>query len=157
MFDAALAGFLEAPGAMIIGTVDARGVPHAGRAWGAHVLSDPSRVRMYVGADDRTTIENLSRDGTPVALTQADVRTLQSLQVKGRVLLLEPATEADEVRCRASREALVQAIQEADQEPIELLRRWTDHPIVACEFEVESTFDQTPGPSAGTPTGGATR
>jgi hypothetical protein len=32
-----------------------------------------------------------------------------------------------------------------------VLRRWTARTIVACEVDVDSGFDQTPGPSAGAP------
>lgn len=153
VFDEATIKFFHAGCSLLVGTVDATGKPHAGRGWGLTVL-DPltGRVRLLVNLDDAPTVANLQPDA-PVAITTASVRTLQSVQIKGHVVCVEPATEADETKRVQYTADFTNDIHETDGDPLEMLQRWAASRIVACVVDVDSSFDQTPGPSAGTPIG----
>jgi hypothetical protein len=88
-----LATFFEGNGGQYVGTVDADGTPSAGRGWGMRVLPGGSGVRLLVG-HDAETIASLRSTGR-VAVTVTDVMTYRSVQLKGRVVAMEPLTAAD--------------------------------------------------------------
>jgi hypothetical protein len=143
------AAFLESGCALIVGSADVGNEPHAARGWGVNVLSrDPMEVRLLIDADDPVTIENLSTSGK-IAVTGADVPSLRSVQFKGTVSAIEPATDAD--RARASRYAddFFGDIGRVDGTPRRLLDRLMARDFVACIVRIMDLYDQTPGPSAG--------
>lgn len=154
VFDESTIEFFHAGCSLLVGTADVTGRPHAGRGWGLTVLDPHSgRVRLLVDADDTTTLANL-QPGAPVAITTASVPTLHSVQMKGRVALVEAATEADEAKRVQYTTDFTNDIHKTDGDPLEIVTRWAARPVVACIVDVDSSFDQTPGPSAGSPMNG---
>jgi hypothetical protein len=145
--DEATTTFLEAGSALIIGTVDADGAPFAGRGWGLDVL-DGGRLRLLLDASDEGTIANVAA-GRAIAVTAADVRTLRSMQLKGRALGIEETTDADRERWGRYLDAFFTDLRETDGTPRELTDRFAPDDVVACTIEVHELFDQTPGPGAG--------
>jgi hypothetical protein len=145
------AGLIDLVGggnSLVVGTVAADGEPRAIRAWAARVVDERTRrVRVVMGADDEVSVDNL-RNGR-LALTGADVRTLRSVQLKGRVVRTEPATDADVQLVAEHSSAFFRAVHETDGIALELLDRLLPAAIVAVEFEVDEMFDQSPGPDAG--------
>lgn len=133
---------------IVVGTVDRDGAPRVARAW-ALSSAGPERVRVAVTADDPVLVSNLD-DGL-VSVTAADVRTFHSIQLKGRVEVVEPPDDDDLTRFRQQSGSLLDAIHETDGNPLESLRRFLPNDIVMIEFTVDDTFDQTPGPEAGAP------
>ena len=76
---------------LVVGTVSRDAEPRAARAWASSVVAtEPLRVRVLMSADDPEAVANLETGN--VSLTGADVPTLQSAQLKGTVVLVEPAT-----------------------------------------------------------------
>ena len=144
-------GLMELVGAgasLVAGTVAADGEPRATRAWAAWVVDERTRrMRVVMGADDQVSVDNL--ENGRFALTGADVRTLRSLQLKGRVVRTEPATPEDVQLVADHSGAFFRAVHETDGMPIALLERLLPATVVAVEFEVEEMFDQSPGPGAG--------
>jgi predicted pyridoxine 5'-phosphate oxidase superfamily flavin-nucleotide-binding protein len=132
----------------VVGTVDASGVPDATRAWGLRVLDDRQRVRMLLAAAAGTALANLAATSV-VAVTATDVRTLDSVQVKGRAVHTEPATDEDRRDHDAYFAALRLALHEVDGTSSELLDRMRPGPLVAVVASVDAIYDQTPGPAAG--------
>ena len=154
MFDEGVIEFLHSGCALLVGTLDATGLPNAGRGLGLTVLdARAGRLRLLVDADDAQTIANL-QPGALVAVTAASVRTLRSLQMKGHVVLVEPANGADLAKQKQYSDDFIGDIYRVDGDPLEMLKRWVDHRSVACVVDVESSFDQTPGPGAGSQVGG---
>jgi hypothetical protein len=142
--------FLSGGCSLLVGTVSADGRPHAGRGWGITVLErEPLRVRVLLDARDARTLEN-ARGGARIALCTADVPTLHSVQLKGRVIGAEPATDADREKQRQYTDAFLHDIHSTDGDPLHILHRWAECDVVAAIVEVDESFDQTPGPSAGT-------
>ena len=145
--DEATRAFLEAGSALIIGTVGPDGAPFAGRGWGLDVL-DGGVVRLLLDATDEGSIANVDA-GRAIAVTAADVRTLRSVQLKGRAIGIEATTAADRERWSRYREEFFTDILETDGTPRELTDRVAPDDVVPCTIEVHELFDQTPGPGAG--------
>ena len=154
MIDQALAAFLERGCAMVVGTVDDDGWPHAQRGWGCRVLG-PSTVRILLDASDATLKAHVERRGR-IAVTSADVRDLHSVQLKGTVTGVEPADADDLERCERHNDELFEDILQSDFYPRHLTERMVPPGYVAAVVEVEELFDQTPGPRAGSPVGPST-
>jgi hypothetical protein len=69
--------------------------------------------------------------------------------VKGRVVALEAATEAELVELDRAVGALARTIHETEGTPIETILRFRPGPVDAVVVTVEEVYDQTPGPVAG--------
>jgi hypothetical protein len=141
--------FLEAGSALIIGTVDAGGQPHAGRGWGLDVVAG-MQMRLLLDASDAGTLAHAAAGGA-IAVTAADVRTLRSVQLKGHAVGVEDATDEDRARSERYCEAFFTDILETDGTPRALTARMVPPDVVACTIEVDELYDQTPGPGAGAP------
>jgi hypothetical protein len=143
------AAFLESGCALIVGTADVGNEPHAARGWGVNVLArDPAEVRLLIDADDPVTIENLSTNGN-ISVTGADVPSLWSVQIKGTVSAIEPATDEDRARAARYADDFFGDIGKVDGTPRQLVDRLLARDFVACIVRVVDLFDQTPGPGAG--------
>jgi adenylate cyclase len=143
------ASFLEGKATMIVGIVGADGAPVATRAWALEVL-DPAagRVRIALDAADAEPFAHLAGGGM-LALTSADVPTLDSRQVKGRVDRFEPVTDHDLERVDIHAHRVFTDISIVDRIPYDLIARIKPRSFVACELTVDEIYDQTPGPGAG--------
>ena len=150
MFDDEITAFLESGCALIVGTVAPDGEPHAGRGWGLDATSggDEPHLRLLLDADDITMLEHAATGGA-IAITAASVRTLRSVQLKGRTLGLEVASPEDVERAGRYIDALFTDIQETDGTDAAVTARLVPVGFVACTVEVHDRFDQTPGPGAG--------
>lgn len=136
---------------LIVGLVGPDGRPVAARASSFDLAADGRRAVVLVPAHE------LASSGLPldedldlaIAVTGADVRTLASAQVKGRVRGVAAGTEADLDRARRAYEAFAAAVLETDGFEAEAMARWVPAAVVRVEVEAEEVFDQTPGPGAG--------
>ena len=142
------AKLLEAGTSGVLGTVNDDGVPDASRAWGQWSLGGGSRVRFLLPSTDETALRNLRGNGR-VALNVSDVRTLKSIQVKGRATTVEACTPDDLALHERYVEEFFATVHETDGTDPALLRGMLPSGLVAAELAVEQVFDQTPGPGAG--------
>jgi hypothetical protein len=149
VFGSELTAMIEDGAGLVVGTVGDDGEPRATRAWSVTLVDpDERRVRVVVSADDEVTVANL-RVGTTMALNGADVRTLRSVQLKGRVVAVEAAGPDDLDSARDQSERFLQAVHDTDGNPLEQLRRILPIEVVVVEVVVVEMYDQTPGPDAG--------
>lgn len=149
MIDEALQAFLERGGAIIVGSVSPDGVPHAQRGWGCSVTG-PTTVRLLLDRSDPVLGEHLAVAARArLAVTSADVRTLRSVQLKGRVTTVEEPGDEDLRRCDAHNEELFSDIEQTDYFPRALTARMVPPGYLVATIEVEELYDQTPGPGAG--------
>jgi hypothetical protein len=155
VFDPEQTTFLESGCSLILGTVQPDGEPHAGRGWGLTVLSNPRHVRLLLDVEDSTTVERAAAGGA-IAITAASVRTLRSLQLKGRVSSVEPASPEDVARAARYCEAFFTDIAETDGFGRTVTERIVPIGYTACTVVVDDLFDQTPGPGAGAQLSGST-
>jgi hypothetical protein len=149
VFGSELNTMIDAGAGLIVGSVDGNGTPRGVRAWAAWVV-DPGaqRLRVVLTGDDREVVANLT-DGR-VALTAADVRTLRSVQMKGRVLSIDEPTAADLELAAFQTERFFVSITETDGNPMEMLMLMLPSTQIVLEMIVDEQYDQTPGPTAGT-------
>lgn len=147
-FDPARIAMLTTGSGLLVGSVTIDGDPHAARAWSAELV-DPARgrIRIAVCADDPLTVPSI--DGRLVAITAADVRTVESIQVKGSAVVVGPPNAHDLDVIEEQSEAFLLSIEETDGDPVEFLRRLIPNSFAMIEVEVTEIYDQTPGPSAG--------
>ncbi len=148
MFGSDLMDMIGAGCSLVAGTVSSDGEPRATRAWAIRTVdTDARRLRVVMSSDDEVAVANL-RTGR-FALTGAHVRTLRSVQLKGRVVLVEDATPDDADMVAEQSSAFFRAVNETDGNPIALLERLLPANVVVVEFEVDEMYDQSPGPGAG--------
>jgi hypothetical protein len=148
LLSAEVVGLIESGCSAIVGTVDPDGLPDAERAWGQWTLRGPERLRFLLPASAARSLANLAAGGQ-VAFTVTVVDTLQSLQMKGRALVVEPPSRDDRELGDRYVEAFVKAVHETDGTEVALLRNMVPSDYVAVEMTVDAVFDQTPGPTAG--------
>jgi hypothetical protein len=124
-------------------------VPEAFRMWGAS-LGDDGVLRALVSSDAGETFERV-REGSRLCMTFTDVLNLRSMQVKGRsVGSPEAPGPADLARMERYHELLVPKSR-LNGTPPPLLEAIRPRSVFVVSMVVEEAYDQTPGPSAGTP------
>lgn len=153
MLEESTVALLESGSAQIVGLTLPDGAPFATRGWGATVGRDGASLRFMVEAD---AVGAAADRGTPplgatVALTACSVRTLRSVQLKGPIVALEPATDDDLAVADRYIAAFFADVEETDGTPRALLEQMLPGGLTACVMEIRDVFDQTPGPSAGAP------
>ena len=83
------------------------------------------------------------------AVTGALVRTLDSLQLKGRIVAIDPPTDEDLSLIDRHLEGFATAVEEKDKIPRALLEYIFPEEFEMVTIAVTDLFDQTPGPTAG--------
>ena len=155
-FVSQLTAMIDSGAGLVVGTVSDDGEPRADRGWAVAVIdAQGRRVRFVMSADDPAVVRNLETG--LVSLTGAEVVTYQSIQLKGRPVVVEPPTAGDIEMARVQTATFFDAVHRTDGNPIEALWRMLPLQMVAVEMVVEETFDQTPGPSAGAVIDGISR
>lgn len=107
-------------------------------------------MRVVIDADDARLLGGLTV-GARVALTAANVRTLTSLQVKGRVLGVEDLTALDEANRGNRTDLFLADVAVTDRVDRGILDALVPARFLVCRIDVDEVFDQTPGPAAGRP------
>ena len=145
-----LSGFVQSGVSVLIGTRDVDLVPEACRGLGARVERGRREVTVFVPEVTGTrTFDNL-RDNGRIAVCFSRAIDHRSVQLKGRVLSIEPATDDDRIVIDVYRASIAHAWGELGFPP-RITMSITHWPAVAVRFAVESVFEQTPGPRAGVP------
>ena len=139
---------LESGCALIVGTCGTDRTPYASRAWGLEVVDPAGTVRVLLDAADDMERRHLEATGM-IAVTGAHIRTLRSIQVKGRVDAVTPATPDDLDRSARYCDDYFAQVNEVDAIPRELMTRMVPPALMVCRVQLHEVFDQTPGPSAG--------
>ena len=148
MFSADVMSILAAGTSLIVGTVGPDGEPRATRAFALTVVDAAADVvRVVLSADDPVIVDHLASG--VIAITAADVRTLRSVQLKGRIVGVEPSSAHDEAVAAEHSGRFFQAIHETDGHDLSAIRQMLPLRTLSVEIAVEALFDQTPGPDAG--------
>lgn len=147
--------FLTGGRALLVGSVADDGTPWAGRGWGLDLVdTDRGLIRLLCSAADLSP--DSARAGAAVAVTATSIRTLRSLQLKGRVTGVGPTGHGDDELHRRYCEQMFSDIRDTDGTPPEVVARLVPRDLLAVAVQVDEVFDQTPGPGAGAPVAGAT-
>jgi hypothetical protein len=149
VLDTGTVAFLEGGRGLIVGVVSRDQAPCIARAWGITVVSaHPPMARLLVPCDDPAVLDALTA-AAPVAVTAGNVRTYRSIQLKGRSLGVEPATEQDQARGRRYIEDFFAELLAINMMPTEMCERFVPVGFAACTLTIDALYDQTPGPGAG--------
>ncbi len=149
MFDAALREHLLGGVSIIVGTVLPDGIPFASKGYGASPTGDDI-VHVFLDAGQADLIGHVRASGR-LAITSGNVVTFQSVQLKGGVEALGPATAGEHDTAVELTRRFISRIAQVDNLPTALFERRIPSAFVTCTVRVDSIFDQTPGPMAGAP------
>ena len=141
--------FMTGGVSVLVGTVDADGVPACCRGIAIALKDDHESVTIYVpAATAGETVANVATTRR-VAVSCAHPLSHQTVQIKGvtRGVRLAPASDEAFVRTRLDEFAAVLDEIGLPRRVTKSIAHW---PAFAIDVSVEQVFDQTPGPKAGT-------
>jgi hypothetical protein len=133
---------------VIVGTVDADGIPTCCRGVAIASKDDFDTVTVYVpAATAQETVANVATTRR-VAISCSHPLSHESIQIKGltRGVRLAPASDEPLVQARLDEFG---AVLEQIGLPLRVTRSVAHWPAFAIDVSVEQVFDQTPGPKAG--------
>jgi len=141
---------LEPGTSVLVGTVDARGVPSCCRGLALVSDDDLATARVYVPiATSQETIANIATTAR-IAVCMSHPVDHATIQLKGRAVATRLATEAEAARVRGLFKEFG-AVLGTIGIPQTVMRTIVDWPAFAIDIEVDAVFEQTPGPKAGVP------
>jgi len=145
---AELVEYMESGVSLLVGSRDAALLPASARGFGVAVDAPSCTATVFLAtAGTEVTLSNL-RDNGQLALTLSRPLDHRSLQVKGHVLSIgETDEQGRRIQDRYFSLFCEGLVFSGHQE--KLLRRIRYYPSHAVRFQIESMFDQTPGPGAG--------
>ena len=140
--------FAESGVSMMIGTCDAELRPETLRAGGALVAADRQHVTTWVNAElAQRTLANLKANPKIAAIFTRPMDH-RSVQVKGEVIEVRPATDEERALSDRYLAGFVEQLYCIGL-PRAVTRRLRFWPGVAITFTMTELFHQTPGPGAG--------
>jgi hypothetical protein len=143
-----LQGWMDGGTSVIVGTVDADGIPTCCRAIAIATKDNFETVTVYLpAATAQETVANVATTRR-VAVSATRPLTHESIQIKGltRGVRLAPASDEQFVRQRLEQFA---DVLDAIGLPTHVTKSVAHWPAFAIDVSVEQVFDQTPGPKAG--------
>jgi predicted pyridoxine 5'-phosphate oxidase superfamily flavin-nucleotide-binding protein len=150
IIDAGLRSFLEPDCVVSIGTCSDDLTPNGVRGWGPKVSDDGTSVLIFIDRPSAASAVANLRDNGRIAATFVDVRTLRSVQLKGRCVEVGDPQPEDWFGIETHRAEFTEAVATLGY-PKHLMRNLWSTQVVKVRFIVEDVFDQTPGPGAGKP------
>jgi hypothetical protein len=141
------AWFLEPGLSVLVGTVDRTGIPSCCR--GIALTGDSSRLTVFVPiATSQRVLQDVATTRR-LAVTASQIVTHQTVQFKGRAGNARIAADAEQALVQSRFDALCDVLDRVGV-PRRLSARLAHWPAFAIDLVVEESFDQTPGPHAGT-------
>jgi len=143
-----VAEFMESGVSILVGSRDASLRPACLRAMGVHVDRSSGIATVYLPrAIAERTVKNL-RDNGQVAVTFSRAIDHRSVQLKGTCVEIRDSGDQDRAIQEKYRRAWFDQLGTIGMAP-RVLERAAWWPSVAVSFRVRETFEQTPGPLAG--------
>jgi hypothetical protein len=141
---------LERHDAIAVGTSDAELRPASTMAVGVAFDCEKKRVTVFVPeATSEDVLRNLRASGEVAAVFE-EISTHHTVQLKGRVVELRPAADAERATVERCIEGFFTQVETVGALS-SMVRRKRIWPCHAITFEVRDVFEQTPGPKAGQP------
>lgn len=143
-----LAAFLESGLAMVVGTRDAALRPDGAAALAVRVHPDRAHLTLFVSDASAARLSRSLAESPRIAVVLDLPSTHRACQVKGTVVSVRPATEAERPEMDRQRDALNLDLESIGV-PSAMFAQWRVWPAVALEIRVQELYEQTPGPGAG--------
>ena len=144
--------FLRGGKSLVIGTRDKELLSECARGVGLRASGDRQHVSVFLAEpSSQRTLANL-RDNGRIAIGLSHPPDHRSLQLKGRVTALVPATD-EELSFVKGYVAELAAVLDVVGVPARIIHRVNYLPCVKAEVRVEEIYLQTPGPDAGSALG----
>jgi hypothetical protein len=140
--------------AVIVATRDRQHVPELTRAWGLYVVPGRAEVEVSVATGSGArTFDNLE-DNQQAAINVTVLSSYRSLQIKGHLLEIRPASADDRARVAGHQDAFIEEAVQLGLLRSTVVRLFAvesepDPELMTLRVAVEQQFDQTPGPNAG--------
>jgi len=146
--DPSIVRYLSSGMVIVVGTVDAAGWPVTCRAVALVGHDDGLGVTVYMPvATSAETIANLATSGR-IAIVSTCPADHGTIQLKGRSREVRVADEREAEIVAGQVELVADALDRIGL-PRRMTRSLVSWPAFAVDVDVESVFDQTPGPRAG--------
>lgn len=139
---------MEGGTSVIVGTVDADGIPTCCRGIAMTSRDDLETITVFIpAATAQETVANVATTRR-VAVGATRPLTHESIQIKGvtRGVRLAPPSDEEYVRQRLADFA---DVLDAIGQPRHVTKSIAHWPAFAIDVSVEEVYDQTPGPKAG--------
>ena len=145
--------FIQGGVSISLASRDVRRVPSVSKAVACRVAADRRRVCVLLDAgQSQALLRDVASCGA-LAATFCQPSTHRTLQLKGTVGALAPASDEDAELVRAY-VGQVAAVLDVLGMPAQLVARINCLPCTRAELRVEEIYLQTPGPGAGMALGG---
>ncbi|WP_445681920.1 hypothetical protein [Radicibacter daui] len=149
LIDAQLADFMEGPVMIVAATRDAALRPTVCRLSGLIATAGEDRFHGLVSASLwPQALANL-QPGWPVAVTFANPADYRAFQVKGSVIAVTPATQAEKARAERYVADTYQTLSTLGSSPRQIASWLTIENLHSIAITATAAFRQTPGPGAG--------
>ncbi|HVR41194.1 MAG TPA: hypothetical protein VMU84_19020 [Thermoanaerobaculia bacterium] len=134
---------------LLVGTVDAKGIPACCRAVGVRSNDDLATITVFVPvATSRDVIANIASTRRIAVVTSFPPDHV-SVQLKGTTTGVRLAADDDEAFTRGCVDAFAEILHDLGI-PRRIVRSFNHWPAFAIDMTVDEVFEQTPGPKAGT-------
>jgi hypothetical protein len=146
--DPALVEFLSSGVVLGCASRDARLVPRSVWPVGIRVEAGGEEVTVFLPVATAAEVVANLKDTRRIAVVATAPVDHRSVQLKGQVMEIRPASDAERSQIDSHRAALTRTLEPLGVPRSVMLR--IDHwPVYAVRFRVEHLFVQTPGPAAG--------
>ncbi len=135
---------------ILVGAVDGEGVPSCCRGMALVPHDDRRMATVYVPLATSRDIVAAAASTRRIAVVASQPVEHTSVQLKGTVKNLRLADESEAALVDQRLAAFADVLARIGT-PRQIARSFNHWPAFAIEFEVEETFEQTPGPKAGEP------
>lgn len=146
-----VADFVQAGQSISVSSCSERLVPSIAKGVGCRVSAAGDRVTVFMFASRGEAVLRDLRRGAPIAVCFSRPSTHQTVQLKGPVAHVAPATPQDVAVARRCLDALIDDLTRIGL-PAPMLEAFFWHDpgeLLALSFSPDDAFAQTPGPGAG--------
>lgn len=147
------AAFVQGSVSIIAASCNAQRVPSIGRVCGCRVSADRRRVSICIAASQAPELLADIRTGGRIAVAFSRPSTHRTLQLKAEDAKVRPAAIEESTIVASYVEAFAAEIIPLGHTEAQARTMFAhvEGDLVAIDFTPSAAFEQTPGPSAGTP------
>ncbi|TPM90941.1 hypothetical protein [Mesorhizobium sp. B2-1-3A] len=140
---------LAGPVMILVSTRNAAFRPAIGRGTGAAHVASLGCIDVLVSRTQWPEVVENAALGAPVAVTMVRPHDYRAFQVKGSILAVSPADDADRARAQNYISEMLVVMEALGVTPHQLSHTLVDSDLLRIRFQPTDVFSQSPGPGAG--------